>query len=259
MSDDGLFTPSDWLRLMGRRTLLLVAALLLAALGTSLVFVYVGNVDARAREGQTPVEVWVATKEITDRVRPLPKPTATDHSPPKYSPTRPPCDGALGDLTPIADKVALSTIYPGEQLIEASSARKGRPRPSAIPPGNFAVAFEFADPNRVANFVAPGQQVAVLSPCRAKEPPYLLGKISPSSCFPLSLSSPSATSHRTGRRPSRRGGAHPPFDACPRRERVEATLPAQGKGELYLALREPNPRARPTDPTTGENLFPATP
>ncbi len=44
---------------------MLVAALLLAALGTSLVFVYVNNVDARAREGQAPVEVWVATKEIT--------------------------------------------------------------------------------------------------------------------------------------------------------------------------------------------------
>ena len=44
---------------------MLVAALLLAALGTSLVFVYVSNVDARAREGQAPVEVWVATKVIT--------------------------------------------------------------------------------------------------------------------------------------------------------------------------------------------------
>ena len=55
----------NWLRAMGRRTLLLVAALLLAALGTSLVFVYVSNVDSAGEGQDTQSRVWVAPRMIT--------------------------------------------------------------------------------------------------------------------------------------------------------------------------------------------------
>ena len=49
---------------MGRRTLLLIAALVVAALGTVLIFVYVKNADDRAQADAAPVDVLVATQEV---------------------------------------------------------------------------------------------------------------------------------------------------------------------------------------------------
>ena len=72
--------------------------------------------------------------------------------------------------------MALSTIYPGEQLIEAKFGAEGEAPTVAIPPGKFAVAFEFADPNRVANFVAPGQQVAVMVTMQSEGAPVPAGQ-----------------------------------------------------------------------------------
>src|SRR3712207_7690006 len=49
---------------MGRRTILLVVAALVAVLGSGLVFVYVKGADARAMQGQAPVEVLKAVARI---------------------------------------------------------------------------------------------------------------------------------------------------------------------------------------------------
>jgi pilus assembly protein CpaB len=46
---------------MGRRTMLLVAAFVVAALGTTLVFLYVNGVNDRAVADQKQVRVLVAT------------------------------------------------------------------------------------------------------------------------------------------------------------------------------------------------------
>src|SRR3712207_9172349 len=49
---------------MGRRSILLVVAALVAVLGSGLVFVYVKGADARALQGQAPVEVLKAVARI---------------------------------------------------------------------------------------------------------------------------------------------------------------------------------------------------
>ena len=49
---------------MGRRTLLLIAALVVAALGTVLVWMYAANADKQAQEGQQLVKVLVAKTKI---------------------------------------------------------------------------------------------------------------------------------------------------------------------------------------------------
>lgn len=51
---------------MGRSTLLLLAAMLTAALGTTLVWLYVQGADARARHDAAGVQVWVATTTIDE-------------------------------------------------------------------------------------------------------------------------------------------------------------------------------------------------
>ena len=49
---------------MGRRTLLLIVALVIAAVGTVLIFSFVKNAENEALEGQEPVEVLVATQQV---------------------------------------------------------------------------------------------------------------------------------------------------------------------------------------------------
>ena len=49
---------------MGRRTVLLIAALVVAALGTALVWMYANRADERAQADAAPVEVLVATSDI---------------------------------------------------------------------------------------------------------------------------------------------------------------------------------------------------
>ena len=58
---------------MGRRTLLLIASILVAALGTALIWLYVQGADSRAEATTTQVEVVVARtwQEHPTRVRVL--------------------------------------------------------------------------------------------------------------------------------------------------------------------------------------------
>ena len=49
---------------MGRRTILLIAAILVAALGTGLVWLYADQADDAAMADQQPVEVLVAKMDI---------------------------------------------------------------------------------------------------------------------------------------------------------------------------------------------------
>ena len=49
---------------MGRRTILLIVAALIAALGSAMVFLYVRGADDRATEAQAPVNVLKAVAQI---------------------------------------------------------------------------------------------------------------------------------------------------------------------------------------------------
>src|SRR5664279_739645 len=101
---------------MGRRTVLLIVAALIAALGTSLVFMYVRGVDARASEQYDAVEVLKAVEQIdpgetlqdAQDAGKIEKGTVTQGSV---------LPGATTSTADMAGTVALTTIYPGEQII----------------------------------------------------------------------------------------------------------------------------------------------
>lgn len=145
---------------MGRRTLLLIAALVVAALGTTLVFFYVDRVDERALRDQEPVNVLVAKtiikagttgaqaeREGAFKLQPIPRTAAID--------------GYLRDARSIGDLVAVSDIYPGEQIIAPKFAAAGSTGALPIPPGKVGMSFQLGDPQRVAGFVQPGSEIAV--------------------------------------------------------------------------------------------------
>ncbi|MCZ3387388.1 MAG: Flp pilus assembly protein CpaB [Actinomycetia bacterium] len=146
---------------MGRRTLLLIAALVVAALGTVLIFLYVNNLEEEAIGAAEPVDVLVATQQVA------PGTTAADASndgafeiatvPASAAPV-----GVLSDITLISDQVALAPIFPGQQVL---AQMFGPPGSSAsglsVPKDKLAMSVQLGDPERVAGFVAPGSDVTI--------------------------------------------------------------------------------------------------
>lgn len=145
---------------MGRRTILLIAAVVIAALGATMIFLYVQGVDNRAVAGQQPVQVLTAKKVITAG-----ETVADAQASGKFALTSVPTDdvvpNALVDTTQITNDIALSTIYPGEQILAARFGAPGTQQQLTIPDGAMAVSVQLTDPARVAGFVTPGSDVAI--------------------------------------------------------------------------------------------------
>lgn len=146
---------------MNRRRVLLLAAVILALLGTALVFLYVRGADSRAEERFETVEVLKASAPIEpgesiDEAAASGKIALLPVAQEDVLPNAQTSTEALTGL------VATTRIYPGEQIIsdkfggeaEAASALQ-------IPKGMLAVSVNLTDPARVAGFVNPGSEVTV--------------------------------------------------------------------------------------------------
>jgi pilus assembly protein CpaB len=147
-----------------RRKILLVLAAVIAALGTMLVWLYVRGAEGRAQEQFESVNVIVATQEIAPG-----ETFAAARAAGKFDQTKVPANtvlaGANDDLQSLEGTVALTTIYAGEQVIDAKWGGSGdidvTSKVIAIPEGKMAVTVNLTDPQRVAGFVQPGSEVAV--------------------------------------------------------------------------------------------------
>lgn len=148
---------------MDRRRLLLAVAAVVAALGVALVFVYAKGAESRAAEKFEAVEVLTASKPIApgesiDAALENGKITKTDVAATQR------LEGASSDVAPLRGSVALTRIYPGEQLVPqkfgaVEDIESARTLP--IPEGKIAISISIADAARVASFVRPGADVAV--------------------------------------------------------------------------------------------------
>jgi pilus assembly protein CpaB len=147
---------------MGRRTILLVAAVLVAALGTTLVFLYARGADQRAAAGQELVKVLFAKSEIavgTTGTAAAQSGALEQREVTKNSVA----EGALSDISPVANQVTLAPIFPGEQILQQQFGAPGSQSALPIPAGKVAVSVQLGDPERVAGFVTSGSHVAVFA------------------------------------------------------------------------------------------------
>jgi pilus assembly protein CpaB len=147
---------------MARRSVLLLVAVLIALVGTSLIVLYVQGIDARAAEGQELVEVLVATDslEAGETVAAAQEEGKFEKKEVRRDDL---VDGALSSTSSISDLVATSPIYPGEQLIAKKFGTLGDTASLVIPDGKLAVAVELTDWERIAGFVNPGNEVAIFA------------------------------------------------------------------------------------------------
>lgn len=142
---------------MGRRTLLMAASILVAALGTAMVWLYVRGADQRARLAVGAVPVLVVTREV-------PQGTAAGDLLPAVRrvlvPSEAVPDGALGGATALRDLGERTTdrLLPGGTVLSSVFFAAG---PSPVPPGMSAASLPLEDPERVAGVLAPGSTVTV--------------------------------------------------------------------------------------------------
>ncbi len=145
---------------MGRRSLLLIAAVFVAALGTFAVFLYADNANDRALAKQDPVEVLVA-KAIIPAGTLASEAERQGNFRRETLPRLAVVEGALRDIAQISTLVAISDIYPGEQILAAKFGAVGSAGALPIPSGKMAMSVQVGDPQRVAGFVQPGSEVAL--------------------------------------------------------------------------------------------------
>ncbi|HET7326342.1 MAG TPA: Flp pilus assembly protein CpaB [Nocardioidaceae bacterium] len=147
---------------MGRRTALLIAAVVIAAAGAAMILVYVQGINARAVEGQERVAVLAASEvidagETMQAAQSAGKVRTIDVAKADMVP------GALSSTDGITDLVAVGTIFPGEQIISQKFVEAGSQDSLAIPKDKIAISVDLTDPARVAGFVQPGSQVAIFA------------------------------------------------------------------------------------------------
>jgi pilus assembly protein CpaB len=147
---------------MGRRTVLLIVAALIAALGTGMVFLYVRGADQRAEANQQPVQVLKAVAQI-DPGETMSAAQAAGKIQVGTVPRAQVLSGAVNSVAGLDNKVALSTIYPNEQIITAKFGSAGEQSSLTIPDGDIAISVSLSDTGRVASFVNPGAKVAIFT------------------------------------------------------------------------------------------------
>ncbi|GAA1926003.1 Flp pilus assembly protein CpaB [Nocardioides marmoribigeumensis] len=145
---------------MGRRTVILIVALLIAVVGSAMVFIYVQGADKRAEQKQDPVKVLKAVAQI-EPGESLAKAQAAGKLNIDTVPREDFLEGAITSVGDNGTLVALSRVFPGEQITLSKFGAVGEQDPLAMPEGQFAISVNLSDTGRVAGFVSPGSNVAV--------------------------------------------------------------------------------------------------
>lgn len=139
----------------------MVVAVLVAALGSALVFLYTKGADTRAEKKFDTVEVLEATAVINPGEKIEDAQAAGKLALHAVSQDAL-VDGYQTTTDSLKGTVALGAIYPGEQIISAKFGTSAAVQSSLqIPDGMMASSVNLTDPGRVAGFVNPGSEVSI--------------------------------------------------------------------------------------------------
>jgi pilus assembly protein CpaB len=240
---------------VGRRVALLGAAVIIAALGTAMVFIYVKGANDRALANSEPVELLVARTQISAGT-PVSDAARSGALVTQKVPETAAARGALRSIDPIREQVALTAIFPGQQILaQMFGASASAATPFALPEGSMAVSFSFADPNRVAGFVQPGSKVAVFLTAESTGgtddyTKVLLPEVRVVAVGPTTVSPPS-----DAKAANREQLPRALLTLALSQAEAEKMIYASSKGSLYLALLADASKVSKNNGTNAENLF----
>lgn len=240
---------------MDRRKILLILAAMIAALGTLLVFLYVQGAEGRAREKFASVEVLVAAQDIAQGE------SFTDASG-KFEKREVPEDAvltnALTSLDSLDGLVALTPTYKGEQILQSkwggSSDVDVTAKVLAIPKGKVAMSVNLTEPARVAGFVNPGSEVAII--VAVDEGRYTRTVLRNVTVLGVGGTSTVTTVKTTGDGESETEQIPQTLlTIAVTQKEAERVLWGASFGELSFALVNPDSDLKPSGPVTEPNLF----
>jgi pilus assembly protein CpaB len=249
---------------MGRRTALLVVAALVAALGTSLVFLYVRGVDARANERFEAVEVLTAVQAI-EPGESLEAAQAAGKIEMGAVSQGQVLEGVLTSVGENGDKRALTRVYPGEQIVASKFGEPGQQSSLPIEDGKMAMSVELTNPARVAGFVTPGSEVAIFVSAAPEEanggPTADLGNFTRLLLPRVQVVGVGATTVISTTTTDQTGAQT--TEEIPRtlltvsvsQEEAEKLLFAAHSGEVSFALLTDKSKVAPAGPVTASNVF----
>lgn len=242
---------------MGRRTILLVVAAVVAVLGAGMVFLYVQGADDRAQAEQAPVEVLKVIAQIE------PGETLADAQAAQKIELAPvPSEQVLaGALTSVGDlgaQVALQRIFVGEQVTASKFGSAGEQDALTLEDGEIAVSVTLTDTGRVAGFVNPGAEVAL----------FFSGPVNPGGADGVRVLLPSVKIIAVGQTTvttattTTTAGAQTVEDlpktlitlALPQDD-AQKVMFASTRGELIFGLKNEKSKVRPGTGITIQNLF----
>ena len=146
---------------MSRRLTLLLVAVVIAAAGTALVFLYVKNADDRALADQKPVKVLVAKNTIPAGTSMQQAWTQGDLDQ-EIVTLSSAVDEPLSSIARYEDLVTQTTIMRGQQLsVDMLGDQPLSVAALPVEEGDIATSFDFTNSGRVAGFVQPGSRVVV--------------------------------------------------------------------------------------------------
>jgi len=243
---------------MGRRTLLLIASMLVAALATGMVWFYIASADTRADDRQALVDTLIATAVI-------PANTSLDQlasmvTVQKYREAdRPP--GAYRSFDELRTDFKLPNAGSSKWFVR-SDVEQGFPiikrqftqstRNTTVPANRMAVTISLGEANRVGPLLDVGNSVAVylISPMaggKGTSVHLVLPSVTISALDSRTLTQAQYQAQDPSHNPPPKGGSLITFDVDGR----EATtlIAAQKSGELYFTLLGSDTKASANDNT----------
>ncbi len=246
---------------MNRRTILLLAAALVAALGTALVFLYVKGADNRAEERFDTVEVLRAVgtieqgESIDDAAQSgklALQPVARDSV----------LSSAQTDTEELKGLVATTTIYPGEQIVsdKFGQAPEALAAKSAldVPESDIAISVNLTDPGRVAGFLNPGSEVTVIFVGKPENGGAAFSRMILPRVTVLGVGSTTTTTKTTTTAEGEETTAEIPqtlITLSVSKEEAEKVTFAAANGEVALGLRTLDSTVKPGLGITMANVF----
>jgi pilus assembly protein CpaB len=231
---------------MGRRTVLLIAAVLVAAIGAGLVLIYVHDVNQKVKAREAPEQILVAKKVIPAGTTGAAASAEGDLEFLKVA-REAVAPGALATIDQVENLVTLAPIYPGEQILDVKFGKQGASSLLTIPTaGTVALSISLSGPAGVNGFIAPGSQVAVFLTANGSTK-LILARVSVIAVGSRTLvpSSGQAT------------GTNQQSDVVTfgvTAAQAQTLIYAQSAGSLYLTLLTANSSVPALPPTTASNV-----
>jgi pilus assembly protein CpaB len=240
---------------MARKGILATVAVIIAAVGALLVFMYARGADARASADVAQQQVLVATGQV-DPGEKVEDAVAEGKFQLSEVPSAAVLPGAMTDTESLTDQVARATIYPGEQVVAQKFGAVGSSTSLSIAKDEMAVSIQLTDPDRVAGFLSPGASVAVfVTDVDAEKPStrLLLEQVTVLGVGQTTTTSTTTTAE----------GGEQTTEAIPTtiltlsvdQDDAGKVIYASKHGQITFTLLTEESRTRPDEGTTTENLF----